>query len=295
MKKVIFKGAGVAIVTPFTQDYKIDYAKLGELIDAQIAGGTDAIVICGTTGESATMTLEEHKKCVEFAVSHTAGRVPVVAGTGSNDTAAAVELTKDAKRVGADAALCVTPYYNKASQEGLYRHFTAIADSCDIPVILYNVPGRTGTNIKPETYARLSAHPNVNSVKEANGDIAALIRTRALCGDELNIYSGEDGMITPILSIGGIGVISVLSNVCPRQTHEICSLWFEGKSEQSAALQIKYSELVAALFCDVNPIPVKTALELMGVCSGRLRLPLCEMSESGKKQLVSAMKNVGLL
>ncbi|MBQ3140591.1 MAG: 4-hydroxy-tetrahydrodipicolinate synthase [Clostridia bacterium] len=295
MKKTVFKGAGVAIVTPFTAEGKVDFAKLDELVEYQIANGTDAIVVCGTTGESSTLDDAEHVKCIEAVVKRVDRRVPVIAGTGSNDTNYAIKLHREAQRLGADAGLSVTPYYNKASQEGLYRHFSAIADSCDLPVILYNVPGRTGTNIKPETYARLSYHENIVGIKEANGDMHALSQTVNLCEGRLDIYSGEDSLIVPILSIGGSGVISVLSNVAPRETHDICQLWFDGKIRESAALQLKYLQLIDALFCDVNPIPAKQALNMMGWNVGECRLPLCEMSAAGKAQLETALRGVGLL
>ena len=297
MKKVIFKGAGVAIVTPFDKNGEVDYSEFARLIEFQIANDTDAIIVCGTTGEAATLSEAERAACVQFAVGQVAGRVPVIAGSGSNSTAHAVESTRLVKELGADAALVVTPYYNynKPAQEGLYRHYMTIADSCDIPLIVYNVPSRTGTNILPETYARLCRHPNINSVKEANGNMPAMIRTVALCGDNINIYSGEDPIIVPMLCMGALGVISVLSNVCPKQTHDMCRLWFEGKAKEAAALQTEYSALISALFCDVSPIPVKAALNMMGYNVGQCRLPLAEMSEQGLKQLTDAMRAIGLL
>lgn len=296
MKKLIFKGAGVAIVTPFKADGSINFDVFAKLIEFQIAGGTDAIIVCGTTGESATMSNKEQAQCIEFAVKQVKGRVPVIGGAGTNCTAHAVELVRTAAALGVDGILSVTPYYNKTTQEGLFRHFTAIADAAeDVPVIVYNVPARTGLNILPETYARLAKHPNINSIKEANGNLPAVIKTLDLCGSEINIYSGEDTIIVPMLSVGCIGVISVLSNICPKETHDICALWFAGKVEESAKLQIKYSDLVAALFCEVSPIPVKTALKFMGYEVGDCRLPLCDIGESGKKQLVTAMQKVGLI
>lgn len=276
MKKRIFKGAGVALVTPMHQDGSVNFQKLGELIDFQIAGGTDCIIICGTTGETSTLETDEHIRCINFAVEKTAGRIPVITGVGSNHTAYAVMMAKEAKKAGVDGILCVTPYYNKASQQGLVRHYNSIADTTDLPIVLYNVPSRTGCNIQAETYLELSKHPNIVATKEASGDISAIAKIRALCGDELNIYSGNDDQIVPILSLGGIGVISVLSNVMPRETHDICRLFFEGKIEESRDLQISLIGLVGALFCDVNPIPVKAALNMMGFEVGGYRLPMCE-------------------
>jgi len=294
-KKEIFRGAGCAIVTPMFEDGSINYDELGKLIDFQIDNGTDAIVICGTTGEASTMTDDEHVECIRYAVEKTAKRVPVVAGTGSNDTAYAVWLAKEAAAVGADAQLQVTPYYNKASQLGLIRHFNAIADATDLPIILYNVPSRTGMTIKPETYAELCKHPNIVATKEASGDISAIANIKWLCGDELDIYSGNDDQIVPLMSLGAKGVISVLSNVCPKETHDICQLYLDGNVKESAALQIKYLDLIHALFSDVNPIPVKQAMNFMGYAAGECRLPLCEMSESGKQKLFETMKRYGLV
>ena len=293
-KKEIFRGAGCAIATPMFEDGSINYDELARLIEFQIENKTDAIVICGTTGESSTMTDDEHTECIRFAVEKVNHRVPVVAGAGSNDTAYAVWLSKEAKAVGADALLQVTPYYNKASQTGLIRHFNAIADATDLPVILYSVPSRTGVTIKPTTYAELCKHPNIVAAKEASGDLSAIATTRWLCGDELDIYSGNDDQIVPILSLGGKGVISVLSNVCPKETHDICQLYFDGKVKESSDLQIKYIELISALFSDVNPIPVKQALNYMGFNAGSCRLPLCDMSDSAKAQLLDVMKRYGL-
>ena len=241
------------------------------------------------------MTDDEHAECIRFAVEKVNHRVPVIAGAGSNDTAYAVWLSKEAKAAGADGLLHVTPYYNKASQAGLVRHFSTIADATDLPVILYNVPSRTGCGIKPSTYAELAKHPNIVAIKEANGDIASVAYTRSLCGDELAIYSGNDDQIVPILSLGGLGVISVLSNVCPQETHDICQLYFDGKVKESSDLQIRYMDLVAALFSDVNPIPVKQALNYMGFAAGACRLPLCDMSEPAKQHLYDVMKRYGLI
>jgi 4-hydroxy-tetrahydrodipicolinate synthase len=290
MKKTVFTGAGVAIVTPFNKDLSVNYKKLEELIEYQIANKTDAIIICGTTGEASTLTDDEHKDVIRFAVEKTAGRIPVIAGTGSNDTAYAIELTRFAKEAGADAYLNVTPYYNKTTQLGLIRHFTAIADAVDLPCILYNVPGRTGMTIKPETYKELSMHPNIVATKEASGNVADIVHIRSLCGDDLDIYSGEDGLITPILSLGAKGVISVLSNVIPRETHDICEKFFKGDTKASADLQIKYSKLIDALFIETNPIPVKAALNILGFDVGECRLPLCEMSPSNLETLKKALE-----
>ncbi len=295
MKESVFTGAGVAIVTPMHADGSVNYAELGRLIDDQIEHGTDAIIICGTTGESATLTHEEHAECIRFAVEHTARRVPVVAGTGSNDTAYAVKLSQHAEEAGADALLLVTPYYNKASQAGLIQHFSAIANAVRLPCILYNVPSRTGCNLLPATLAELCKLPNINGVKEASGNMAQVSEIAALCGDELNIYSGEDGLILPILALGGKGVISVLSNVAPQYTHDICAAWFAGDAARSLQLQLGALELVHALFADVNPIPVKWALNRLGWAAGPLRLPLCEPSPAVQQQLETAMKNFGLL
>ncbi|MEM1483884.1 4-hydroxy-tetrahydrodipicolinate synthase [Oscillospiraceae bacterium PP1C4] len=290
MKKTVFTGAGVAIVTPMNKDFSINWDLLGKLIDYQIENGTDAIVIAGTTGEASTFTDTEHVESIYYAVKHVAGRVPVVAGVGSNHTDYALWLTKEAKRAGADALLHVTPYYNKTSQAGIVKHFMTMADATDLPIILYNVPSRTGLDIKPETYLELSKHPNIVGVKEANGNLSSVANTRALCGDELAVYSGNDDQIVPILSLGGKGVISVLSNVAPRQTHDICQLYFEGKVQESANLQIKLMGLINALFSDVNPIPVKEAVGLMGWDAGSCRLPLVDLSDAGKALLIKEMK-----
>ena len=295
MKRCVFTGAGVAIVTPMNQDFSINYPKLGELIDWQLEMGTDAIVICGTTGESSAMTDEEHVECIRYAVERVAGRAPVVAGVGSNDTAYAIWLSKEAKQAGADALLHVTPYYNKTSQRGLIAHFTAAADATDLPVILYNVPSRTGLDIKPETYLELSKHPNIVATKEANGNISAAAKTAALCGDELTIYSGNDNEIIPLMSLGGKGVISVLSNICPKETHEMTALWLAGKTAEAARMQLDYIPLVEAIFCDVNPIPVKEALNMMGMNAGPCRLPLVELGEAGKAQLRAELVKKGLV
>jgi len=285
MKKTIFTGAAVALVTPFLEDGTVNYKKLAELIEFQIANGTDAIVACGTTGEASTLTDEEHKEVIRFTVEKVAGRIPVIAGTGSNDTAYSLELSQYAKEVGADAHLQVTPYYNKTTQKGLIKHFEYVADRVDLPMILYNVPGRTGMNILPETYGELCKHPNIVAAKEANGDVAALVKTMDICGDELDIYSGDDGLIVPMMSLGAKGVISVLSNIKPKETHEICQLFMDGKIAESAKMQKAYNNLINALFIETNPIPVKTALNVMGFEVGECRLPLCEMGEANLEKL----------
>ena len=294
MKKVIFRGSAVAIITPFTED-GINFPELGRIIEDQLAHGTDAVVITGTTGESSTMTDEEHKIAIKFAVEQVKGRVPVIAGTGSNETAYAIQLSQYAEQVGADGLLLVTPYYNKCTQRGLVQHFTAIADSVQLPIVLYDVPSRTGVSIKLETYKELAKHPRIVAVKEANGDLSAIARLRHACGDSLTVYSGNDDQIVPILSLGGQGVISVLSNVAPQDTHDICQLYFDGKVKESAALQLQYMDLIDALFAEVNPIPVKTAMRLMGYAAGPLRLPLCDMEPAHVEQLKKAMQRHGLL
>ena len=292
----IFKGAGVAIVTPFTQDDKVNFEELGKMIDFQIAGGTDAIIICGTTGESSTLTHEEHDECIKFAVEHTAGRVPVIAGTGSNCTETAIYLSQEAQKAGVDACLVVTPYYNKATQKGLIEHYTAVAKSIDLPIIMYNVPGRTGCNIQPETAVKLAKEvDNIVAIKAATGNLAQETKTMALAEGCLDMYSGEDGLIVPLMSIGAKGVISVLSNVAPKQTHDICAKFFAGDVAGSAKMQFEVLELVDALFCEVNPIPVKHALNLMGMEVGPLRMPLCPMEDANLERLKKAMKNYGIL
>ena len=294
MKKTIFTGAGVAVITPMRADFSIDYEELGRIIDHQIDNGTDCIVICGTTGEASAMTDEEHTEAIRFAVKRAAGRVPVVAGAGSNDTAYAVWLSKEAKAAGADALLHVTPYYNKTSQRGLVAHFTAIADATDLPVILYNVPSRTGVDILPATYKELAKHPNIVATKEASGNFTHIAHTMQLCGDDLSVYSGNDDQIVPILSLGGKGVISVLSNVAPRETHDICRLFFEGKTAESAAKQLCYMPLINALFTDVNPIPVKEAMNLLGWNAGPCRLPLISMTDAARAALKAELTAAGL-
>lgn len=294
MKKPIFKGAGVAIITPYTED-GVNFPELGRIIEDQIKNGTDAIVITGTTGESATMTDEEHRATIKFAVDQVKGRIPVIAGTGSNETAYAVELSQYAEEIGADAVLVVTPYYNKCTQRGLLAHYMAIADAINIPIVLYDVPSRTGVGITTETYVKLAKHPNIVAVKEANGDLSKILRLRAAVGDDLVVYSGNDDQIVPILSLGGQGVISVLSNVAPQETHDICQAYFDGDTEKAMKLQIQYTDLIDALFCEVNPIPVKVAMRKIGYAAGPLRMPLCEMEPEHEQQLEEALRNHGLL
>lgn len=295
MKKTIFTGAGVAIVTPMNEDGSINFDKLGELIDFNIENGTDAIVICGTTGESATMTDEEHIACIKYAVERTNHRVPVIAGTGSNHTEYAVNLSKKAEELGADALLCVTPYYNKTSQAGLIAHFTAIANAVNIPIILYNVPSRTGVNILPETLVKLAEIDNITAVKEASGNISQVAKIAALCGDKIDIYSGNDDQIVPIMSLGGKGVISVLSNCMPKETHEITALCLENKYDEARKLQLELLDFINALFSDVNPIPVKEAINLMGFNAGECRLPLVKMSDEKIEKLKATMNKLGLI
>lgn len=293
-KKTIFTGCGTAIITPF-KDNKVDYEAFGKIIDFQINNNIDAIIVCGTTGEASTLTDDEHVECIRFAVRHAAGRVPVVAGTGSNDTDYAVWMSQSAEDVGADALLLVTPYYNKATPKGLVRHFTQIADSVNIPIILYNVPSRTGCNIPLSVYRELAGHELIVGVKEASGNISAIAQLAAECGDSLDIYSGNDDQILPILSLGGKGVISVLSNIMPAETHEICSLFFEGKVKESTALQLNLLPLINQLFVEVNPIPVKTAMHYMGFCTPELRMPLCEMDEKNAEVLRALMRQQDLI
>lgn len=292
----IFTGAGVAIVTPMHQDGKVNYEKLGELLEEQIAGGTDAIIICGTTGESATLDHEEHLAVIRYAIDKVAKRIPVVAGTGSNCTETAIYLSQEAEKYGADALLLVTPYYNKATQKGLKLHYTKVANSVKLPIILYNVPSRTGCNLLPETVADLvNTVDNIVGIKEASGNLSQVAKLMSLVGDKIELYSGNDDQIVPILSLGGKGVISVLSNVVPRQTHEIVASYLAGDVEKSRRMQLEAIELIGALFCEVNPIPVKAALNLMGKDVGPLRGPLCEMEEKNVERLRKAMVSYGIL
>ena len=294
LEKPIFTGAATAIITPF-KNGEVDYESYARLIDMQLAGGIDAIVTCGTTGEGSTLTDEEHKAVIKFTVDYVAGRVPVIAGTGSNETAYANDLSKYACEVGADALLLVTPYYNKATQKGLIAHFTATADLCDKPIILYNVPSRTGCNLLPETVAKLAEHPRIVAIKEASGNISQIAELAAIAGDKIDIYSGNDDQIIPIMSLGGKGVISVLSNIMPKETVLMCDKMLKGDTVGAAKMQIELSSLVDALFIEVNPIPVKTAMNLMGMGMGPLRLPMTEMEEGTKAVLVSELKKVNLV
>ncbi|MCR5517592.1 MAG: 4-hydroxy-tetrahydrodipicolinate synthase [Lachnospiraceae bacterium] len=292
----IFKGAGVAIITPFNDDYSVNYDKLGEIIEEQIAGGTDSIIICGTTGEASTLTHEEHLECIRYTVDKVKGRIPVIAGTGSNCTETAIYLSQNARDYGVDALLIVTPYYNKATQNGLVDHYTMIAKSVDIPIIMYNVPSRTGCNILPETAAKIvNSVDNIVAIKEATGNISQIARLMALTEGKIDLYSGNDDQIVPLLSLGGKGVISVLSNVAPRQTHDICQAYFDGDVERATKLQLEAIPMCDALFCEVNPIPVKTAMNLMGKEVGPLRRPLSPMEKANEEKLIKAMKNYGLL
>lgn len=292
----IFKGAGVAIVTPMKANGEVNYEKFAALIEFQIENGTDAIIVCGTTGEASTLSHEEHLEVIKYCTEKVAGRVPVIAGTGSNSTETAVYLSTEAEKYGVDGLLLVSPYYNKATQNGLYTHFKTVADAVKLPIILYNVPGRTGCNILPDTIIRLVTEvENIVGVKEASSNISQIARLAAKAGGKVDIYSGNDDQIVPILSLGGIGVISVLSNVAPRQTHDICEKYFAGDVKGSMELQLKAMELCDALFCEVNPIPVKKALNLMGMEAGGLRLPLTEMEEANVKKLEKAMKDFGIL
>lgn len=292
----IFKGAGVAIVTPFHEDRTVNYEKFAQLIEDQIAGGTDAIIVCGTTGESSTLTHEEHLDVIRFCVKQVAGRIPVVAGTGSNCTETAIYLSAEAEKAGVDGVLLVTPYYNKATQNGLYLHFKAIADSIKVPCILYNVPSRTGCNIQPETAVRLCTEvENIVGIKEASGDISQVAKLMALADGKIDLYSGNDDQIVPLLSLGGVGVISVLSNVAPKETHEICQKFFDGDVKGSCAEQLRAIPLCKALFSEVNPIPVKMALNLQGKEVGTPKSPLTEMEPANAKKLEAVMKEYGIL
>lgn len=295
MKKRIFTGAATALITPMNEDGSVNFSRLSSLVDEQIKGGIDALVICGTTGEKSTLGYDEHVKVIETAAKANAGRVPLIAGTGSNDTVYSVGLCADAEKAGADAFLMVTPYYNKTSQRGLVAHYNYIADRVNKPIILYNVPSRTGVAIKPETYKELSKHPNIVATKEANGDLASVAKTRYLCGDDLDFYSGNDDQTVPIMSLGGIGVISVMSNFLPQVMHEICADYLNGNTREAAELQIKYTGLMNALFSDVNPIPVKAAMNLLGLAAGPCRLPLYPMEEMALENLKAKLRECGCL
>lgn len=295
MKQPIFTGAGVAIITPFTADNKVNYPALKAILEYQIEHGTDAIVICGTTGESATLSHEEHTEAIRFTVETVAHRIPVIAGTGSNDTAYALHLSNEAEKIGVDGLLMVTPYYNKASQEGLVRHYTYLADRVSTPIIIYNVPSRTGCDVKPETYAELSKHKMIYGAKEASGNISSIAKTISLCEPDFSVYSGNDDQITAIMSLGGKGVISVLSNVAPQVAHDIAAAALQGDFETSRKLQLRYLELCNALFMDVNPIPVKQAMRMMGFDAGPLRMPLCDMSDVNTEKLRAVMQKYKLI
>lgn len=294
IEKSIFRGAATALVTPF-RGSEVNYAELEKLIEFQIAGGISAIAVCATTGEAPTLEDGEHQEIIAFSAKKINGRVPLIAGTGSNNTSHAVMMSRQAQENGADAVLCVTPYYNRATPEGLVRSYTEIADAVDIPVIIYNVPGRTTVNITPEVYARLAGHPNICGVKEASGDVAAMGRLISEAGDRLSVYSGNDDMIVPALSLGAEGVISVLSNIIPWEVERICRAWFNGDHEEAKQLQLKYMPLIRALFSEVSPIPVKAALSAMGFDTSEMRLPLCEMSREGSDKLTGEMKRLGII
>lgn len=293
MKKPIFEGMATALITPITEK-GIDYEAFGKLIDWQIEEGIDGLVICGTTGEASTLTDEEHKQAIRFAVQRANKRVPIIAGTGSNDTAYALELTKFACEVGVDGVLVVTPYYNKATQNGLIKLFTAVADASDVPVILYNVPSRTGVNMTPATVAKLAEHPNINAIKEASGNISAVAEIAAACGDKINIYSGNDDQVVPIMSLGGKGCISVLSNLLPKESSLMCKKFFEGDVKTACKMQLDYLPLINALFSEVNPIPVKAAMVKMGFCEDYLRLPLTPMEDATRETLYNEMRKQGI-
>lgn len=295
MKKLIFKGVGTAIITPMKEDFSINYSVFDALLEMQIQNNANAIVVAGTTGEASTLTAEEHINLVRHAVAYVKGRIPVVAGAGSNNTAHAAYLSRECEKAGADALLHVTPYYNKTSQQGLFLHFSECAKASRLPIILYNVPSRTGVNIYPATYKHLSEIDNIVAVKEASGNFSQLAKIAALCKDDLHIYSGNDDQITSALALGAKGVISVLSNIIPRETHAICSSYFNGKSEESDTLQLEYLELIEALFSDVNPIPIKQAMRAMGYDVGHCRLPLCDMDSTMAEKLYATLQNYNLL
>ena len=291
----IFTGSGVALITPISSDGTVNFKVLEELLEFHITNGTDAIIACGTTGEAATLTEKEHCDVLAFVAEKVNGRIPVIAGTGSNDTKTAVMLSKAAQRSGADALLTVTPYYNKTSQAGLIKHFNVIADSVDLPVILYNVPSRTGCNIKPKTYAELCKHPNIRAAKEASGDISQVALIRSLCGDQLDIYSGNDDQTVPFMSLGALGVISVVANICPKEMHEICQLCLDNNFAEAQKLHFHYLELMNIMFSDVNPIPIKTAMNLYGFDAGECKLPLVPMSVAGYHDLKDCLAKYDLL
>ena len=294
MKNPIFKGIGTAIITPMKENGDIDYAAMERLVQRQLDANIDALIVCATTGEAPTLKDEEHIETIRFVAELAKGKTPIIAGTGSNYTEHAYDMSIMARDVGADGLLCVTPYYNKCTQRGLYENFTTIASATELPMIVYNVPGRTGVNIKPQTYARLAENPKIVGIKEANGDISSVVETMALCGDKIDMYSGNDDQIVPIMSMGGIGCISVLSNLLPAETKKICELWFAGDTAGSAALQMKYKPLIDALFSEVNPIPIKAALAAVGLCTDHARLPLTRMEDATYKNLLKCMEEVGI-
>jgi 4-hydroxy-tetrahydrodipicolinate synthase len=291
----LFRGSGVAIVTPFTTDNEVNYTKLAELFEWHIEQGTDAIIVCGTTGESPTLTDEEHKKVIECAVETVNKRIPVIAGTGSNDTAYAVQMSEHAEKVGADGLLCITPYYNKPTQKGLIANFTAIADAVNIPIIMYNVPGRTGCNLLPAAVAKLAEHKNICGIKEATGNIAQVAEVARLVPDDFFIYSGNDDMVVPLMSLKGDGVISVVANIAPKDTHDMVQYFIDGNVKAACEMQLNMKPLIDALFCETNPIPIKTAMNLMGKDVGPLRLPLIDMYENNLELLKQQMREYGLI
>ena len=290
----VFRGCATAIVTPF-RDGEIDFSTFGKLIDRQIAAGVSGLVVCGTTGEASTMSVTEHLACIDFALERVDGKLPVIAGTGNNCTKKAISLSKNASELGADALLVVTPYYNKASEEGLYRHFSSIADESKNPIMLYNVPSRTGVNISLSVYERLSYHDNIIGVKEASGNLSSIASMFERCGERFHIYSGNDDQILPILSLGGSGVVSVASNIIPREIEDICQKYFSNETDIAARAQLNWNDLFSALFCEVNPIPVKYAMSLMGLCPDEMRLPLCPPSENSRARIRDTLEKHGLL
>ena len=294
MKNPIFKGIGTAIVTPMKENGDIDYAAMERLVQRQLEANIDALIVCATTGEAPTLKDDEHIETIRFVAELAKGKTPIIAGTGSNYTEHAYDMSIMARDVGADGLLCVTPYYNKCTQRGLYENFTTIASATELPMIVYNVPSRTGVNIKPATYARLAENPKIVGIKEANGDISSVVETMALCGDKIDMYSGNDDQIVPIMSMGGIGCISVISNLLPAETKKITELWFAGDVAGSAALQMKYKPLIDAIFSEVNPIPIKAALAAIGLCSDYARLPLTRMEDATYKNLLRCMEEVGI-
>ena len=295
MSNKIFTGSGVALITPMNSDGSVNFDELGRLIEFQIENGTDAIISCGTTGEAATLSVEEHKAVISYTAEKVNGRIPVVGGAGSNDTATAIDISVAAQSYGVDALLSVTPYYNKTSQAGLIKHFTTIADNVDVPIILYNVPSRTGCNMQSKTYAELAKHKNIVAVKEANGDISSVSVTRSLCGDDFAIYSGNDDQTVPFMSLGGKGVISVFANICPKEMHDICQACVDNDFKKAAEMNFHYIELMNIMFSDVNPIPVKTAMNLIGFNAGECRLPLVPMSYAGYHDLKDCLAKYNLL